>query len=560
MASLTPRNITKTSADLSSIKIGSAESLNHIPSINLIQELSANLSKKYENLDSILNLNEVKYLGTSETDPTTGIITLHGIQYNVEDLDQGNIVFYEDLTTKRYDPDTGLVVPIVKKYILGLDKVWDVAGDLVNIPDGYIVDRHVRPDANIQMSKIGGLLDRLNEMQHDIDQIDITTEFSELSGVFEQNIVFNISGDIDNLITNVETHYNNISGNISQKIEHNVQGIVQNFQSTVDTKISEVNGNVEANTSQIYDINAEIVNLTQSINSRIDGIVGNVSTNSNNINVISSNIANLDQTILNSISQITGDVNWYSLVYNDVTAEIVNMSNTIYTSIKDIIAEDFVAQSTFNANVSAQVASLSNDFLQQFMNISCVEFVNTQAVNLSVNAVSASIFTNVQQAFANCSFGEFVNTFTGSEADKGTIMYFGGIYSSLQDANLDAALKANISWNPSYTVPVIDRNAAGEWTTSLSTGYAFPSAQTIYLMNRGCVVLVGTTGNNFQYTAYILNGFTGDRSTQNAIWLSLHNENKYFKKSDIKVVTPDKLPTSPAAMTEGELYFVVDEN
>jgi len=87
MASLTPRNITKTSADLSSIKIGSAESLNHIPSINLIQELSANLSKKYENLDSILNLNEVKYLGTSETDPTTGIITLHGIQYNVEDLD-----------------------------------------------------------------------------------------------------------------------------------------------------------------------------------------------------------------------------------------------------------------------------------------------------------------------------------------------------------------------------------------------------------------------------------------------------------------------------------------
>jgi len=58
-------------------------------------------------------------------------------------------VFYEDLTTKRYDPDTGLVVPIVKKYILGLDKVWDVAGDLVNIPDGYIVDRHVRPDANI---------------------------------------------------------------------------------------------------------------------------------------------------------------------------------------------------------------------------------------------------------------------------------------------------------------------------------------------------------------------------------------------------------------------------
>ena len=284
--------------------ISSNQNTLSIESSNKIDFLSTNLSVLSSNLSNLYNHKAVRFIGVSETDPATGIITLNGIKYVISSdftsANNGDIIYYranisnhdntqhipDDSTSSNYrakDQDANVdYVGMIYSYIYSngvLDDYGQIQvnennlGTFKQIGYGFyenlstlIHDYDVCDFANIQKHKISGLVDDLNDL-YKRDNI-ISSGLSDAVSNNINNIEYisanyatlqDLSNSIDDISSTVSNYY--ATKYELNNVENNLKAKDTELQDNIDSVNSIVTNNYIANDRVIIGYGSNINTL-----------------------------------------------------------------------------------------------------------------------------------------------------------------------------------------------------------------------------------------------------------------------------------------------------------
>lgn len=555
MASLTPRNIVQTSADLDGLVIHSEAGKTKIPSMYLLDELSANLTTKLDNLGKILDLNEIKWLGVSTTDPTQGTITINGITYKNDDIDNGNYVTYTA-------PGTSAEL----KYIFG-HGIWENIGDVVNLPENFVKNKHINQYAGISLEKIGGLdlgdlrnpdavlsdvtnlRTTLKAMIDDYKQVDINQIISDVEGNVTNTINLCVNGSIENL--GIEQKFQDISGNVFNTMNLCMENVFAPLSIGVEQTFSQICSVVSENNMKVDNINGQVVNLNADIQQYYQEIGQIVANNSISVEKIIADYANVNNSIKQNISAVSGDIISYNNIASNVEAVIANVSNDIETKIINSTIGQLNMVNTITSYVEASCAHVYNTITTEINDSLIGQLTMINTICSEVSAASAWVENTIGTTFNNCNIGS-IASYDDSfyNALNSYAMRYCGEFASLDEAN--RKITELSVCQKKFTVPYYNSQTSSLTTREQTVDF------TVHLIEKGSVIAVGNATNGYEHYMCIQVPPENRRSIANINeikWRPLVDDKIYIKRSAIEIVS--QLPADNA-LVDGKFYVVVD--
>ena len=549
MASLTPRNIVQTSSDLEGLDIHSEVGKTKIPSMYLLDQLSANLTDKLNNLGNILDLNEIKWLGVSTTDPRDGTITINGITYRNDDIDNGNYVTYTA-------PGTSAEL----KFIFG-HGVWENIGDIVNLPDNFVRNQHISRDAHIGLEKIAGLeladlsnstyvlsdvtnlKTTLKAMIRDYKQVDINQIISEVQGNVTNTINLCVNGEIANL--GIDQKFQNISGSVFNTLNLCMENVYDELNFDIDQQFKDILSVVNNNNLRVDTINSQVANVNSNIAQYYQDIQDIVSENAISIGQIITEYAEIKSSIAQEVADVIGSVSFNNQISENVRATVASLTSTISQSIKDSVINELSIDNRIDSAITAQIASLDTSIHQWIEDNVIDKLINMNTINSVVNAASAYVENTIGTTFNQCNIGSIASLDESYYNETGAYsMRYCGEFISLPDANTQLGVMQ--TYTRTMTVPVY--NASDNTMGTEEKQYEL----SVNLLDVGSVIAVGDANSGYEY--YLCTHI--DRSAPaNTVWKPLVDDKIYIKKNDISVVT--ELPPENE-LKDGKFYVVVD--